>query len=206
MSGWGIEFIRINSISGRGKWAWCSNMTDKFLRSLRFVLKWEGGLSNDPDDRGGLTNRGITQATYDRYRRAKGLPLQSVAKMTEPEMREIYYRFYWQPVKADEFAYSLALALFDTAVNMGVGTAIKLLQRAINDLLPKERWVTVDGKIGEQTLRAAKSLDPKRLALQLSNRREERYYAIVRANPTQQKFLRGWLNRLNDLRRSIQQS
>jgi lysozyme family protein len=181
-------------------------MTEKFERCLRFVLKWEGGVSNDPADRGGLTNRGITQATYDRYRRAKGLPLQSVVKMTEPEMREIYYRFYWLPVKADEFPYPLALAVFDTGVNMGVGTAIKLLQRAINDLLPKVRWVAVDSVLGEQTLRAAKSLDPKRLALQLCARREERYYAIVRANPTQQKFLRGWLNRLNDLRRSIQQA
>jgi lysozyme family protein len=181
-------------------------MTDKFLRSLRFVLKWEGGLSNDPDDRGGLTKWGVTQATYDRYRKAKGLPLQPVAKMTETEMREIYWSYYWQPVIGDAHANPLALALFDTAVNMGVGTAIKLLQRAINDLLPKERWVTVDGKIGEQTLKAAKSLDAKRLALQLCNRREERYYAIVRANPTQQKFLRGWLNRLNDLRRSIPQS
>ena len=180
-------------------------MTEKFFRCLRFVLKWEGGLSNDPADRGGLTNRGITQATYDRYRKAKGLPLQPVVKLTDAEMQEIYWRFYWQPVKGDEFAYPLALALFDTGVNMGVGTAIKLLQRAINDLLPQPKWVAVDGIIGQQTLAATKALNPIQLALRLCARREERYYAIVRANPTQQKFLRGWLNRLNDLRRSIQQ-
>jgi lysozyme family protein len=125
--------------------------------------------------------------------------------MTDAEMREIYWHFYWLPVKANEFAYPLALALFDTGVNMGVGTAIKLLQRAINDLLPQPKWVAVDGVLGEQTLKAAKTLDPRRLALQLCDRREERYQAIVRANPTQRKFLRGWLNRLNDLRRSIKQ-
>jgi lysozyme family protein len=181
-------------------------VTEKFLRCLRFVLKWEGDLSNNPDDRGGLTKWGVTQATYDRYRKAKGLPLQSVSKLTDAEMREIYWVYYWQPVKGDEFAYPLALALFDTGVNMGVGTAIKLLQRAINDLLPQQKWVAVDGVLGEQTLRAAKSLDPRRLSLQLCNRREERYYAIVRANPTQRKFLRGWLNRLNNLRRSINQA
>jgi lysozyme family protein len=181
-------------------------MTEKFQRCLRFVLKWEGGISNDPHDRGGLTKWGVTQATYDRYRRAKGLPPQSVVKMTEPEMQEIYFRFYWQPVKGDEFPYPLALALFDTGVNMGVGAAVKLLQRAINDLLPQQKWVAVDGKLGAQTLQAAKSLDPRRLALRLCDRREERYRAIVRANPTQRKFLRGWLNRLNDLRRSIKQA
>ncbi|MFZ8854170.1 MAG: putative peptidoglycan-binding domain-containing protein [Armatimonadota bacterium] len=104
---------------------------------------------------------------------------------------------------SDAHAYPLALALFDTAVNMGVGTAIKLLQRAINDLLPTDKWVTVDGKLGRQTLIATKTLDPYKLTLRLCDRREERYYAIVRANPTQRKFLKGWLNRLNDLRREI---
>ena len=129
------------------------------------MLKWEGGVSNDPADRGGLTKWGVTQATYDRYRRAKGLPPQSVVKLTDAEMREIYWIYYWQPVKGDEFAYPLALALFDTAVNMGVGTAVKLLQRAINDLLPQSKWVAVDGVLGKQTIHAAKSLDPHRLVL-----------------------------------------
>jgi hypothetical protein len=60
---------------------------------------------------------------------------------------------------SDAHAYPLALALFDTAVNMGVGTAIKLLQRAINDLLPTDKWVTVDGKLGRQTLIATKTFE-----------------------------------------------
>jgi lysozyme family protein len=83
------------------------------------------------------------------------------------------------------------------------GQPFKLLQRAINDLLPTDKWVTVDGKLGRQTLIATKTLDPHKLALRLCDRREEKYYAIVRANPTQRKFLKGWLNRLNDLRREI---
>jgi len=79
----------------------------------------------------------------------------------------------------------------------------KLLQRAINDLLPIDKWVTVDGKLERQTLIATKTLYPHKLTLRLCDRREERYYAIVRTNPTQRKFLKGWLNRLNDLRREI---
>lgn len=121
-------------------------------------------------------------------------------------MKEIYWVYYWQPVKGDEFAYPLALAVFDAGVNMGTVTAIRLLQRAINDLLPQEKWIAVDGKLGSQTLTAAKSLDAKALALRLCDRREERYHAIVRANPTLGKFLKGWLNRVNDLRKEIQRS
>jgi lysozyme family protein len=179
-------------------------MTDLFLRCLRFVLKWEGGLSNDPDDPGGLTNRGVTQARYDQYRKEKGLPKRSVAQMTDQEMREIYWKYYWVPVKGDEFPYPLALAVFDTGVNMGTVTAIRLLQRAINDLLPAGKWIDVNGKLGNQTISVAKSLPTKTLALKLCDRREERYRAIVRAKPKLGKFLRGWLNRLNDLRKEIQ--
>jgi lysozyme family protein len=126
--------------------------------------------------------------------------------MTEQEMREIYWVYYWQPVKGDEFAYPLALAVFDTGVNMGTVTAVKLLQRAVNDLLPQEKWVAVDGKLGSQTISAAKSLDAKALALKLCDRREERYRAIVHANARLAKFLKGWLNRVNDLRKEVQRS
>jgi lysozyme family protein len=178
-------------------------VTEKFLKCLRFVLKWEGGLSDDPDDPGGRTYRGVTQARYNQYRKAKGLPLRDVALMTEQEMREIYWTYYWRPVKGDEFDYPLALAVFDTGVNMGTVTAIRLLQRAINDLLPQKKWVAVDGVLRQQTLTAAKALHPTQLALRLCDRREERYRAIVRANPKLGKFLKGWLNRLNDLRKTI---
>jgi lysozyme family protein len=178
-------------------------MTDKFYRCLNFVLKWEGGLTDDPDDPGGRTSLGVTQARYNQYRKDKGLPLRDVALMTDAEMREIYWAYYWQPIKGDEFVYPLALAIFDTGVNMGTVTAIKLLQRAINDLVPQEKWIKVDGVLGQQTLTAAKSLNPVQLALRLCDRREERYRAIVRANPKLGKFLKGWLNRLNDLRKHI---
>jgi len=71
-------------------------------------------------------------------------------------------------------------------------------------LLPAKKWIDVDGKLGNQTISAAKSLPAMTLALKLCDRREERYRAIVRANPKLGKFLRGWLNRLNDLRKEIQ--
>lgn len=43
-----------------------------------FILKWEGGFVNDPDDLGGATNMGITIATYRVYRKRKGLPEPTV--------------------------------------------------------------------------------------------------------------------------------
>lgn len=182
-------------------------MTERFLQCLKFVLKWEGGLSDDPDDPGGRTYRGVTQARYDQYRREKGLPLQDVAKMTEAEMREIYYFYYWQPSKAGLLPIPLDLIVFDTAVNMGVKTSAILLQRALNSLLPQDSWIPVDGVIGQKTLAAiswaVKLKGMQALCDAYLQRREERYRAIVRANPRLGKFLKGWLNRLNDLRKEV---
>lgn len=37
-----------------------------------FILKWESGFVNDPDDLGGATNKGVTFATYKEYCKKKG--------------------------------------------------------------------------------------------------------------------------------------
>jgi len=169
-------------------------VSEKFRKALKFVLKWEGGLSDDPDDPGGRTYKGVTQARYNQYRKSKGLPLQDVAKMSDQECEEIYWEYYWLPVKGEELPPPLDLVVFDTGVNMGTVTAIKLLQRAINDLLPQTEWIAVDGVIGKQTFSAIEKISAQRGILQLCsallNRREERYKSLVKANPRLQKFLK----------------
>lgn len=178
-----------------------ATMADRFKECLKFVLKWEGGLSNHPSDRGGLTNFGITQGVYDSYRMKKGLMTRSVALITKDEVEEIYYKHYWIPSKADKMPKPLDLAVFDTAVNMGVKTAAKLLQRALNSV--NKTKVQVDGVIGNRTLNAIlKVNDIGKLVKAFLDLREQRYRQIVERNPSQKVFLRGWLNRLNDLRRS----
>lgn len=101
-----------------------------FERALAFVLRWEGGYSDHPQDPGGATNMGITQATYDRWRRSQGLPTRPVREISMEEVRAIYRDRYWEPLPARyaEKDPALALALFDLAVNSGVGTAIRALQ------------------------------------------------------------------------------
>ena len=49
-----------------------------FKKALAFVLKWEGGFVNDPDDKGGATNKGITQTTYNSYLKSKKQKTKSV--------------------------------------------------------------------------------------------------------------------------------
>jgi lysozyme family protein len=173
--------------------------TERFEGSLVFVLKWEGSaFTNDPVDHGGATRFGIIQREYDAFRGRVGLPLQSVAAITMDEVRAIYRHEYWEAVDGDELPAPVDIAAFDTGVLMGVKRSSRFLQQSLG--------VTVDGSIGPQTLKALAQADALTVATKLLNLREARLHAIVAADPPQQRFLKGWLNRLNDLRRTALQS
>lgn len=159
--------------------------------ALVFTLKWEGGYTNDPLDPGGATKYGITQGRYNQYRSAKGLSRQSVKFITKTEYKEIYEKYYWDPVRSQYLQGTLGLVLFDTAVNMGVGGAISRLQAALK--------VKITGKWTQDISDVIHSADQTAVALYICKLRIAKRYARVRQRPSQRKFLRGWLNRDNDL-------
>ena len=66
-----------------------------FELALKFLFPAEGGYSNHKNDKGGATNMGVTQYTYDYDRQRVGLPLQNVIKITKEEVKQIYYYEYW---------------------------------------------------------------------------------------------------------------
>lgn len=106
-----------------------------FQRAIKFVLKSEGGYSNNPKDPGGATNMGITQNTYTAWNNAHSIGFRDVKNITRAEVESIYFRNYWQAVGADKTTnYALALLLFDTAVNHGVSTSKKLAIKANYDI------------------------------------------------------------------------
>jgi len=167
--------------------------------ALKFVLSQEGGYSNDPADSGGATNYGITHTEYDADRIERKLPTQSVRLITAEEVSSIYDRKYWQAGKCGQLPAPLDLVHFDGCVNIGVGGATKLLQKAVGS--------KVDGGFGQQTLkdvqRALKDNDANAIALNIIDFRREYYRRIVDRNATQGVFLKGWLNRCNALQLAI---
>jgi len=147
-----------------------------FEEAYAFIRKWEGGYVHDPDDRGGATNMGITQATYDRYRRDHGLPPQDVRHITEEEAEAIYRQYYWEASGAGALPRPLGLVHMDTAVNMGV-------ERAGTFLAEAQRRHPADPRAAVEAY----------LDLRLGR------YLELAQDPSQRKFLAGWLNRLRDL-------
>gem|GEM_PF-1335178 len=163
-----------------------------FDLAYQFVVKAEGGYSNYKNDRGGETNYGITHNTF---KKAKELgiisdSIKSVKDITQDDAQKIYKEMYWDTINGDALPTDLAIALFDTAVNMGDKTSVKMLQKILG--------VTQDGIIGPQTLAAIGNYNGD-LIDEFLDARESRYEAIAK-HPGQGVFLKGWLNRLDALR------
>ncbi|MDZ4841001.1 MAG: TIGR02594 family protein [Hyphomicrobium aestuarii] len=162
-----------------------------FASALDHVLSQEGGYTDDPLDPGGPTNRGLTLVDITRHR---GIALTAdnrdqliadLGAITDAELTAIYRQYYWRPAACDALPPWLALFHFDTAVNMGIGTAIRMLQAACG--------VTVDGELGPQTLQAVTTANPDTLLAAYANLRRARYRSLS----TFSRFGRGWLNRVD---------
>jgi len=151
------------------------------LAVTKTILREGGGkLHKVAGDSGGTTKYGISQKSY---------PQVNLEKLTEENAKAIYKRDYWDRIMGDLIiSQQIAEELFDTAVNMGVKSAVKLLQLTNTNLI-------ADGIFGIKTLEAVNSSTPETLMPLYKLIRIARYAAICNADRTQDKFLLGWINR-----------
>lgn len=112
-------------------------MKASFPAALALVLGAEGGFVDNPDDPGGATNLGVTQATYDKWRDLQGDPRQSVRLITRDEAGKIYKANYWDAANCDELPSGVDYCVFDFAVNSGPGRAVKFLAHVLYGDLSK---------------------------------------------------------------------
>lgn len=160
----------------------------KFDKALQKVLKLEGGFVNNPNDKGGATNSGITISVYRSYF-GHERTVEDLKTITYFETAYIYRFGYWDKIKGDEIkSQSVAELLFDFAVNSGVYTAVRKIQKIVG--------AVQDGTFGQQTLNAVNDYNPNDLFDKLKQVRQEYYDSIVTLNPSQKIFHKGWSNRL----------
>lgn len=157
-----------------------------FDKAFEKTLKYEGCLSNDVNDRGGLTKYGICQASY---------PKLDIRNLTIEDAKKIYKRDYWDAVECDSIKdESVAMHVFDIAVNCGTGGAGTIVQKAINRITGKTT-LKVDGEIGNATISVLNTLAANVLNKEIARYRARRYAIICEKNKTQTCFLEGWLER-----------
>ena len=182
---------------------------------IPFILKWEGGFVIDPTDRGGATNKGVTLATYEAYCKRKGYPRPTVERLKnipDAHWREIVKTMFWDKWKADDIhSQKVANILVDWVWGSGIH-GIKKPQALLG--------VKVDGIVGDKTLSAVNFADPEELFDAIYQERVKFLNAIVSNSVaayekkigrkatdaellkyTQKRFIKGWLNRLQDIKK-----
>lgn len=183
---------------------------DRFSICLERVFTHEGGFNNLKADRGGATNFGISlrflqaeAAMNVNVRQLLNIEIpgftgavtaETIRALTADVAAWLYLWCFWAPSRCDVLPAGVDGMVFDQAVNAGRTAAARLLQRAIN-AAGHRPVVAEDGQLGPRTLAAAAAVPflPLRAAFRAVT--ADRYRQIVLANPSQQKFLRGWLAR-----------
>lgn len=200
----------------------------RYLAAFDQLMKVEGGFVDDPVDRGGATKYGISlrfliaegQIDGDGDGRADfdldmdgDIDGLDVRRLTLGDAKYLYWRCFWLRGRMAMLPRPLGEAVFDQAVNGGLVAAGKLLQRAVNTCLLTAKYASkptalkVDGQIGQSSREAVMwvlrypGLGMPELLATYRAAAAQRYRSIVANNPSQKRFLKGWLARAEDLGR-----
>ena len=161
-----------------------------------WILKWEGGFVNDPADLGGATNMGVTIGAWKSCGYDKDgdgdIDVDDLRLLTrEDVVNRVLKPHYWDRWKADDIkSQSVANILVDWVWASGAH-GIKIPQRLLG--------VTVDGIVGPKTLAAVNARNPRELFDMIKIARFDFIEDICRKRPANNKFKRGWMNRINDI-------
>jgi lysozyme family protein len=181
---------------------------------LNYTKGFEAGYVNNPYDSGGETFRGISRKSHPDW---EGWAMVDTAKakigkkaalidnyfennqhMTDL-VTNLYKKVYWDPLKGTpELPELVKQKVFDTAVNMGTKPAAIILQKALNRAAAievKDISLSVDGIIGTYTRLAAQSLNVNTVLAQYSIYQKARYDEIIKNNPKNERFKKGWYKR-----------
>lgn len=159
------------------------------------ILAREGRYVNNPDDKGGPTNYGITLAELRAFRHDSTLTANDVQKLTRTEAEQIYLTdFVSKPGFTQIHDDQVRAFMVDWGVNSGPATAIKHLQAI---LLPDEK---PDGILGPKTAALTNAADPADLLSQLIEDRLAFVKHDADENPSQQQFLAGWITRIESFK------
>lgn len=181
-----------------------------FDEAIQVVLKHEGGLVDDKDDVGGITNYGISLSYLEKERlsgkmmdeidfnRNDYIDSEDIRHLPLEAAKSVYKTFWW-----NRYGYSLiedqelATCIFDIAINIGPRRCHVIFQEAINHFLTGMK-IKEDGLLGKITLSKANGMSSSALLSVFKTMVGDFYKEKCRENPNRAKYLRGWLNRLDN--------
>lgn len=180
-----------------------------FSLALEYILKNEGGLTDDPHDNGGITNFGIS------LRFLRGLPnprlygihedppnADTIRHLTPAQAHDIYQGEFWNSAPFGKINdQDVCNFVFDMGINLGISPGVKCCQRAIWSVWGHYKALVDDGVLGADTLMWIERCKPDRLIPAMRSERAGYYRNIVQRLPDQDVHLAGWLARAYDANR-----
>ncbi len=173
---------------------------DAFAAALAIVLAHEGGYQAMPDDPGNWTGGKIGAGELKGTKfglSAAAYPTLDIAALTEADAAAIYRRDWWDRFGFGRLPTPLATKLFDAAVNIGIESAVRAMQRALRAAGASSGSVRIveDGKLGPATIAAASAIAADIVLPALREALAGHYRLIAAKNRAQARFLNGWLTR-----------
>ena len=158
-----------------------------------FILSFEGGYVNHPNDKGGPTNMGVTLKTwqtqgYDKNHDGR-IDAKDVKLITKADAVSILRRCYWNRWKADGIKDQSTANIQEERVWIDGTPGITLIKEMLG--------VTADGIVGNKTLKALNSQPPKQFFERIKARRKQYILGIIAKHPSQKVLEKGWLRRLD---------
>lgn len=158
------------------------------------LLNLEGGFVDHPKDRGGATKYGVILNTWIEHGYDKDkdgdIDVQDLKVISHEDAKMIAKKIFWDYFKADKIKnQSIAELIVDWGYNSGRVTVARRIQRLLN--------IEVDGVFGAKTLDAINKSNQSRLFQNIKQDRKEFIQLLVRRDPSQQVFYKGWMNRIN---------
>lgn len=170
----------------------------RFLKAINVVLLHEGGLSNDKNDEGGITNFGISL----RFLRSEHIDIngdgvetaEDIIHLTQSEADSIYLndwylKYHYDRIKSDE----IMIKVLDGSVNMGASRMHRILKEAVDRSQLKK--VEVDGTLDDKTIDIINHISPQILHKNITIEEMGFYNSIIRRHPSFEVFRKGWMAR-----------
>jgi lysozyme family protein len=184
-------------------------MTTKFDKAFNFMIKNEGGFADYPEDRGGVTNFGISYKFLKSVEHHHACTTTSdrkyfIKNMTIEQAKAIYKKHMWREAYEEIRQQELVNCVFDMCVHHGHKKAVEIVQRAYNAFMLTQD-LDCDGLFGANTINALNEFSGSNgyvddhaygeLISCMIAVRESLCRCIAAHDKSQRKFLAGWIKR-----------